>query len=219
MSSGLKLDAVLQTLGQLYDPPKTFLRFRSPLDLLVVTILSAQCTDKRVNEVSKTLFRKYRKAEDYLKVKREELAQDIRSTGFYRMKAKHIQELCRILLLEHGGKVPQTMEKLVVLPGVGRKTAAIILSVCFNKNEGIACDTHVIRLAKRLGLTKNKAQNKIERDLMKQVPKAHWGRVTPLFISHGREVCTAKNRQCGKCVFAKKCPSSLILGRKDLAKT
>jgi endonuclease-3 len=214
----LKLRVVFQVLEKLYNPPKTFLRFRTPLDLLVVTILSAQCTDERVNAVSKELFRKYRKAEDYVRAKRSELERDIWSTGFYKTKAKHIQELCRVLLREHGGKVPQTMEGLTALPGVGRKTAAIILYVCFGKNEGIACDTHVIRLARRLGLTKEKFQDKIERDLMKQIPKKEWGRVNPLLISHGRSVCTAKNRQCAGCVFGQECPSSSAQGRPDLAK-
>jgi endonuclease-3 len=209
---------VLRTLSKLYHPPKTFLRFRTPLDLLVVTILSAQYTDKKVNEVSQTLFRKYRRAEDYAHVKRTELERDIRSTGFYHTKARHIQELCHILLHEHGGKVPRTMEELTALPGVGRKTAAIILSVVFGKQEGIAVDTHVLRLARRLGLTREKTQDKIERDLMRQAPRKDWGRVTTLMIGHGRAVCTAKNRQCARCVFRRQCPSSLVLGRADQAK-
>lgn len=218
MAQGITLETILQRLARTYRPPRTFLRWRSPLDLLVVTILSAQCMDKKVNEVSKALFRKYRTAKDYVKVQRAELEQDIHSTGFYRTKARHIQELCHILLQKYGGKVPNSMEELVQFPGVGRKTAAIILYAVFNKNEGIACDTHVIRLARRLGLTKEKTQDKIEKDLMKQVPRRHWGRVTPLLISHGRAVCTAKDRKCGKCIFAKECPSSLVLGRPDLAK-
>jgi endonuclease-3 len=218
MLPSLTLLSVLQKLSRLYRPPKTFLYFRTPLDLLVVTILSAQCTDKKVNEVSKMLFRKYQKAEDYVRVRRAELEEDIRSTGFYRTKARHIQELCHILLQKHSGKVPQTMEELTALPGVGRKTAAIILYAAFGKNEGIACDTHVIRLARRLGLTRNRAQDKIEKDLMQQVPRRQWGKVTTLLISHGRAICTAKDRQCHKCVFQKHCPSSIVLGRPDRAK-
>jgi len=214
----LTLPLILRRLSTLYRPPKTFLHYRTPLDLLIVTILSAQCTDKKVNEVSKELFKKYKTAKDYVRVKREEMERDIKSTGFYRTKAKHIQALCHILLREHGGEVPQTMKELVALPGVGRKTAAIILYAVFGKNEGIACDTHVIRLAQRLGLTKNRSQEKIEKDLMEQVPRREWGRVTTLLISHGRSVCTTRNRQCGKCVFAKQCPSSLLTGKKDLAK-
>jgi len=218
MPKGIPLTTVLRELGKLYDPPRSFLKWRTPLDLVVVTILSAQCTDKRINEVSKSLYKKYKKAEDYVAVSRTEFEKDIRSTGFYRNKAKHIQEMCHILLQEHGGKVPQTMEELTKLPGVGRKTAAIILYAAFEKNEGVAVDTHVMRLAKRLGMTKHKAQDKIEKDLMKAVPRRQWGDVNKLLISHGRAVCTARNRKCDECVFQKECPSSLVMKRKDLAK-
>ena len=210
---------VLQKLKSLYQPPKTFLRFRTPFDLLIVTLLSAQCTDKRVNAVSKTLFKKYRTPEDYLKVSRRMLERDVHSCGTFRMKAKYIQELCRILLAKHGGKVPGTMEDLTALPGVGRKTAAIILSVIFGKNAYIAVDTHVLRLAQRLGLSKQKNPDNVAEDLMRALPRKDWGRVTPLLISHGRAVCTARNRQCGKCVFRKTCPSSLLRGYGDLSKT
>ena len=214
----IPLAVVLRKLEKLYDPPKTFLHFRTSFDLLIVTILSAQCTDKRVNEVSKTLYKKYRKPEEYVKVLRSELERDVHSCGTYRMKAKFIQELSHILLQKHGGKVPDTMEELTALPGVGRKTAAIILSVIFGKHEGIGVDTHVLRVSKRLGLTKEKTQDKIERDLMWQTPRKEWGRVNTLLISHGRAICTARNRQCEKCVFQKECPSSLVKGRSDLAK-
>jgi len=214
----IPLTVVLRKLSKLYDPPKTFLHYRTPFDLLIVTILSAQCTDKRVNEVSKTLYKKYRKPEEYVKVLRSELERDVHSCGTYRMKAKFIQELSHILLQKHGGKVPDTMEELTSLPGVGRKTAAIILSVIFGKHEGIAVDTHVLRVSKRLGLTKEKTQDKIERDLMRQTPRKEWGRVNTLLISHGRAICTARNRQCEKCVFQKECPSSLTKGSPDLAK-
>lgn len=216
---GVPIDRVFGTLRKHYKPPRTFLAFRTPLDLLVATVLSAQCTDARVNLVAKTiLYPKYKKAEDYVGVRRAELENDIRSCGFYRTKAKHIQGLCHILLQKHGGKVPQTMEELVHLPGVGRKTAAIILWACFGKNEGIAVDTHVMRLAKRLGLSNHRAQHKIELDLMEQTPKKDWGYLTTYLISHGRAVCTAKARQCGACVFKKDCPSSLVRGKRDLAK-
>lgn len=218
MVQGIPLTTVYAKLNKLYDPPKTFLAHRTTFDLLIVTILSAQCTDKRVNALSKTLFKKYKTPQDYVKVKPAELQRDIKSTGFYRQKAKNIQGLCHMLLQHHGGKVPQTMEELTKLPGVGRKTAAIILAAKFGKHEGIAVDTHVMRLAKRLGLTKNKTQDKIERDLMAALPKKHWGRINPLLVSHGRAICTARNRQCEECVFHKKCPSSRVMKRLDLAK-
>ena len=218
MSKSIPLTTVLKKLGKLYEPPKAFLKFRTPFDLLIVTLLSAQCTDKKINEISPKLYKKYRKPEDYVKVKRSVLERDIKSTGFYKQKAKNIQNLSHILLQKHGGKVPKTMAELIKFPGVGRKTAAIILSVCFDVHEGIAVDTHVMRLSKRLGLTKQKNQDKIEKDLMANLPKAKWGRVNPLLISHGRAVCMARNRQCEGCVFQKECPSSLMLQRPDLAK-
>ena len=211
--------AVLGKLKSIYNPPNTFLKWRTPIDLVVVTILSAQCTDKRVNEVSKLLYKKYKKPEDYVKVTQAEFENDIRSTGFFRTKAKNIQALCHILLQKHGGKVPQTMEELVQLPGVGRKTASIILHAAFGKNEGIAVDTHVLRLSRRLGLTKHKDQGKIEKDLMKAVSQKEWGAVNNLLVSHGRAVCTARGRKCSECVFKKSCPSSLILRKKDMAKS
>lgn len=217
MPPKIPLITVLRSLSKLYDPPKTFLHFRTPFDLLIVTILSAQCTDKRVNEVSKTLFRKYSKPEDYLKVSSRELEQDIHSCGTFRNKARFIQELCRILLSKHGGNVPETLEELVALPGVGRKTASVILSAAFGKNESIAVDTHVLRVSLRLGLTEKKNPGKVADDLQSQVPRKEWGRVTTLLISHGRAVCTARNRQCTKCVFQKTCPSSLVLGKRDRA--
>ena len=218
MPKKLTLKIILQELKKLYKPPKTFLKWRTPIDLTVVTILSAQCTDKRVNEVSKSLYKKYKKPEDYVKVSQKEFEDDIRSTGFFRNKAKNIQALCHIVLQKHGGKVPESMEELVKLPGVGRKTAAIILHAAFGKNEGVAVDTHVLRLSRRLGLTKHKDQGKIEKDLMKAVPKKEWGIVNRLLVSHGRAVCTARSRKCSECVFKKNCPSSLVLGKRDLAK-
>jgi endonuclease III len=218
VAKSIPLKAVFSQLEKLYDPPKTFLRHRNAFDLLIVTILSAQCTDKRVNELSKELFQKYKVPQDYVKVKPAELERDIRSTGFYRQKAKNIQSLCHMLLQNHGGRIPRSMEELTRLPGVGRKTAAIILSVCFEIHEGIAVDTHVMRLARRLGLTKHKAQDKIELDLMSALPKKHWGRINPLLVSHGRAICTARNRKCEKCLFARNCPSSLIMGKRDRAK-
>jgi endonuclease III len=218
MPQSIPLTTVLRKLRTIYDPPKSFLRHRTPFDLLIVTILSAQCTDKRVNELSKILFAKYKKPEDYVKVTLSELESDIKSTGFYHNKAKNIQALCHMLLQNHGGNVPQTMEELTALPGVGRKTAAIILYAAFEKCEGVAVDTHVLRLSRRLGLSKHTTQDKIERDLMKAVPRKQWGEVNTLLVSHGRAVCTARNRKCEACVFRKECPSSGVMGRGDLAK-
>ena len=206
---------ILKVLKRSYTPPRTFLRFRTPLDLLVVTILSAQCTDKRVNLVSKELYKKYRTPRDYLSVPRNALEKDIRTCGFYRSKARYIQGMCRMLIEKHCGKVPQSMDELTLLPGVGRKTAAIILWAAYGKNEGIAVDTHVIRLAQRLGLSKHKDPKKIELDLMQKFPRKEWGLITTFLISHGRAVCTARNRTCERCSFKNNCPSSVVMGRKD----
>lgn len=213
------MERVIQEMRKLYHPPKTFLHFRTPLDLLVATVLSAQCTDVRVNLVTKMiLYPKYRTAHDYTAVSRSALESDIRSCGFYRTKAKSIQAMCHMILRQFHGKVPKTMEELTQLPGVGRKTAAIILTAAFRKNEGIACDTHVIRLSQRLGLTQHHDPKRIELDLMQVLPRRQWGVINPLLISHGRAMCTARNRKCHQCVFQKECPSSLILGRRDLAR-
>lgn len=216
---GVPIEKVVLDLRKLYTPPKTFLHFRTPLDLLVATVLSAQCTDVRVNLVTGTvIYPKYQKVHDYLTVPRQELENDIRTCGFYRTKAKHIQEMCKLLAAKFHGNVPQTMEGLTQLPGVGRKTAAIILAAAFGKNEGIACDTHVIRLSQRLGLTRYHDPKRIELDLMQVLPRRQWGVINPLLISHGRAICTARNRKCHQCVFQRQCPSSLVLGRRDLAK-
>jgi len=182
----------------------------------VATVLSAQCTDNRVNHVTKTiLYPKYRTPEDYVAVPRAELEKDIHSCGTYRLKAKYIQGLCSIIITQHRGHVPQTMEELIALPGVGRKTAAIILWACFGKSEGIAVDTHVFRVARRLGLVRGKTPEKVEAELMRHLPRRQWGKLTTLLISHGRAVCTARNRRCDQCPFQKSCPSSWIMGRRD----
>lgn len=217
-SKKLTIPLVLQELDRLYDPPKTFLRFRTPLDLLVVTILSAQCTDARVNLVSRTLFRKYRTVDDYLGVPRRALERDIHSCGTYRTKSRYIQNLCAILKQKHKGRVPHTMEELLELPGVGRKTASVVLSAAFNKHEGIAVDTHVLRVSRRLKLSQGKTPETVERDLMRHTPRERWGDLTTLLISHGRGVCTARNRSCNRCVFRNFCPSSRTRGKADLAK-
>lgn len=218
MHSGIPLTTVYRKLQKLYTPPRTFLNYKTPFQLLVATILSAQCTDVMVNKVTKVLFQKYRKPEDFVKLRQEELEKLIKSTGFFRAKSRNVLALSHILLQEYGGKVPQTMEELVKLPGVGRKTASIVLWAGFGKNEGIAVDTHVMRVTQRLGLTKHKDPKKIEQDLMQGLPREKWGYINTLLISHGRAVCTARNRQCGKCVFQEDCPSSLVLHQRDRAK-
>jgi endonuclease-3 len=184
------------------------LTFKNPLELLISTILSAQCTDKRVNIVTKTLFKKYKTLEDYAKADIKELELDIRSTGFYHNKARHIKKCCQMLIEKFGSQVPRTMEELLELPGVARKTANIVLSNVFGIVEGIAVDTHVRRLSERLGLTQNKNQDKIEQDLMKIVPKEMWMRFSDLLVFHGRRICMAKKPKCGECVLNKICPSA-----------
>lgn len=218
-TNGIPLPVVLNDLKRLYAPPKTFLDYRTPLDLLVAVILSAQCTDAMVNRITaETLYPKYATPRDYLRVPREELEQDIRRSGHFRAKAQYIQETCQMLLDQHGGEVPRTMEELTALRGVGRKTASVVLSAVFGINAGIAVDTHVQRLSQRLGLSTHHEPTKIELDLMEAVPQTEWRNVTTLLISHGRAVCTALHRKCGACVFKDRCPSSLVLGRSDLAK-
>ncbi len=197
---------IIQLLEKEHPDAKIALHSSNPLELLIATMLSAQTTDERVNIVTKALFKKYTEAEDYVKVDLKELEQDIRSTGFYHNKAKNLQNTCRLIVEKFHGKVPQTMEELVELPGVARKTANIVLYNAFGITEGIAVDTHVLRLSQRLGLTENKDQDKIERDLMGLVPKEQWMHLTDLLIFHGRRVCTAKKPNCAGCVLNKICP-------------
>lgn len=182
--------------------------YSNPLELLVATMLSAQSTDETINKVTKTLFKKYTKPEDYANADLKELEGDIRSTGFYHNKAKNLQKATKILMEKHNSKVPKTMEELVKLPGVARKTANIVLNNAYGVIAGVAVDTHVRRLAQRLGLTENNDPNKIEKDLMSIVPKDKWMRITDLLIFHGRRVCTAKKPNCAKCLLNKICPSA-----------
>lgn len=198
----------IRLLGKEHSDAEIALTFRNPLELLISTILSAQCTDKRVNIVTKTLFKKYKTLEDYAKADIKELEQDIRSTGFYHNKARHIKKCCQMLIEKFDSQVPKTMEELLELPGVARKTANIVLSNAFGIVEGIAVDTHVRRLSERLGLTQNKNQDKIEQDLMKIVPKEMWMRFSDLLIFHGRRICMAKKPKCSECVLNKICPSA-----------
>lgn len=199
---------IIDLLEKEYPEAKTALRHSSPLEMLIATILSAQCTDKRVNIVTKSLFKKYRTVQDYVNADLSELEQDIRSTGFYRNKAKNIKNTSRLLVEKYDSKVPRTMEELLELPGVARKTANIVLSNAYGIIAGIAVDTHVRRLTQRLGLTKNKDPNKIEADLMQEVPKNQWKRITDLLIFHGRNVCTARKPKCSSCSLSKICPSA-----------
>jgi len=203
---------ILELLEKEHPDAKIALKHTNPLELLVATILSAQCTDERVNMVTKMLFRKYRKAEDYAKANLKELEQDIKSTGFYRNKARNIKKCCQILVEKYNSQVPKTMEEMLELPGVARKTGNIVLANAYGVVEGIAVDTHVRRLAKRLGLTDNEDPNKIEDDLMKIVPRDKWMGFTDLLIFHGRRVCAAKKPQCKICVLNKLCPSAFTLG-------
>ncbi|MBM4351780.1 MAG: endonuclease III [Deltaproteobacteria bacterium] len=187
------------------------LKFSTPFELLIATILSAQCTDVRVNEVTKNLFKKYRSPKDYAEVELKELEEDIRSTGFYRNKAKSIQGCCQELMNRFGGKVPKTLEALVTLPGVGRKTANVILGNAFGI-PGIVVDTHVLRVSRRIGLTKNNDPVKIEFDLMEIVPKEEWTDFSNLFVWHGRRTCVARKPLCDQCVIRRWCDFGLKKG-------
>ncbi len=190
--------------------PQTVLRFSTPFELLIATILSAQTTDVLVNRVTSDLFQKYRSARDIADTTPEKLAQDIRSVNFFNTKAKNINKTAKIIVEKFGGEVPQTMEELVSLPGVARKTANIVLSAAFGLNEGIAVDTHVKRLANRLGLTKHDDPVKIEQDLIAITPKKEWGHLSHLLIFHGRKVCQAKKADHEVCVLEDICPSNKI---------
>ncbi|MDA1208860.1 MAG: endonuclease III [bacterium] len=210
MTSKLTLTEVLSELKAIYPDAHCTLNWTTPLELLVATILAAQCTDARVNTIGKTLFRKYKKPQDYLAVTQEELEKDIHSCGTYRMKARAIQETCHTILQDFDGELPQTMKGMLTLRGVGRKTAAIVLGTAFGKIEGIPIDTHNIRLLRRMGLTRKKEQNQIELDMMKKTPKEDWLVLSHLMVAHGRAVCDARNPACDECVFGHKCPSFLL---------
>lgn len=205
-----RLLKILPILKKAYPDAKIALNWDNPWNLLVAVILSAQCTDVRVNMVTKDLFKKYKKPQDYLDVEQKELEQDIRSTGFYRNKAKNIRGAAQKVLEDFGGKVPGTMEELLTLPGAGRKTANCILGNAFGIG-GITCDTHVIRLSRRLGLSEKKDPVKLEFDLMEIVPKKKFGGWTMFshyIIFHGRNICKARKPDCDNCPIAKHCPSA-----------
>ena len=203
-----RVKKIISGLQKTYPDAHCELNHSNPLELLVATILSAQCTDKRVNVVSAGLFKKYRTAADYAKASPAELEQDIRTTGFYRNKAKNIQACCRKLVERHGGQVPQSMEELTHLDGVGRKTANVVLGNAFGIQEGIVVDTHVARLSNRLGLTRQNDPEKIEQELMKFVPRELWTLFSHWLIWHGRRRCYARNPDCPNCEIKKLCPSA-----------
>ena len=199
---------VMELLEKEYADAKIALNYKNPLELLIATMLSAQATDKQINAITPKLFKKYRFAEDYANVDLTELEQDIKSSGFYHNKAKNLKNSAKLLVEKHNSQVPKTMEDLVELPGVARKTANIVLFKAYGIISGIAVDTHVRRLAQRLGLTENRNQDKIEKDLMRIVSKDKWMRITDLLIFHGRQVCNARKPRCDVCVLNKICPSA-----------
>jgi endonuclease-3 len=199
---------VVATLKKEYTDARCSLDHTSPLELLIATILSAQCTDERVNIVTADLFRKYRTWEDYAAAHASELERDIHSTGFFRNKAKSIQGACRLIGERYGGRVPRSMEELLELPGVARKTANVVLGNAFGIASGVVVDTHVARLSERLGFSAEKAPEKIERDLASLVPESDWIIFPHLLIAHGRKVCKARTPLCGECALAKLCPSA-----------
>src|SRR4051812_37247315 len=203
-----RVAAILPILRREYPDAKCSLDFRTPLELIVATILSAQCTDERVNLVTKTLFRKYKSAKDYAAAPPEELERGIQSTGFYRNKARSLRAMAAALLERHGGQVPRTMDELTDLAGVGRKTANVVLGNAYHTNVGITVDTHVTRVANRLGLTDHATDAvKIEQDLMPLVPQDDWALWTHLIIHHGRAICTARNPKCETCPLLPHCPA------------
>jgi endonuclease-3 len=207
-SSAAPATEVIARLKAEYPDARTELNWTNPLELLVATILSAQTTDVRVNQVTETLFAKYRTADDYADSAPDELEEDIRPTGFYRNKARSLRGMARALVEEHGGEVPRTMTELVALPGVGRKTANVVLGNAFGIDEGIVVDTHVRRVSNRLGLTETQDPLKIEQDLMRVVPEEDWTIFSHLLIFHGRRVCKARKPDCPDCVLNDICPSA-----------
>ncbi len=203
---------ILAILQQTYPDARCALTFSNHLELLVATILSAQCTDERVNQVTRSLFQRYRTAADYATADPEALAEMIKPTGYYRQKAQTIQRCCAELVQRYGGRVPDTMEELVRLPGVGRKTANVVLGNALHKPQGIVVDTHVQRVARRLGLTEETTPEKIERDLMRLVPREAWTQFAHLLIFHGRALCKARSPRCDLCPVHHLCPSCRFLG-------
>jgi endonuclease III len=204
-----RIRPIVERLAAEHDDAAIALRFRNPLELLVSVMLSAQTTDVNVNRVTATLFQKYRRPEDYLAVPAAELERDVFATGFYRQKAKAVRGTMKMLLEEFDGEVPSRLEELIRLPGVARKTANVVAAE-LGEAQGIVVDTHVRRLSQRLGLTRQEDPVKIERDLVRLVPRADWGRFPHLMIWHGRRVCDARRPRCEDCVLLELCPSSRV---------
>lgn len=203
-----RLPEIVRRLRDVHPDAHCALVHNNPLELLVATILSAQCTDERVNQVTPALFAKYPTATAFAEADRTELEEAVRPTGFYRQKARYIQESCQLVAHEHGGEVPAQMEALLELPGVARKTANVVLGVAFEIADGVVVDTHVKRLAQRLGLTEESTPTKIERDLMELVSREDWIDIAHLLIFHGRRVCSSRNPDCPTCVLNDLCPSA-----------
>ncbi len=206
----LRVRDVIRRLKRAYPDAKCSLNHSNPFELLIATILSAQCTDERVNLVTADLFRKYKKPEDYLAVSPRELEKDIQSTGFFRNKTKSIQGTSKMLSEQYGGIVPHTMDQLLELPGVARKTANVVLGNAFEIKSGVVVDTHVTRLSHRLAFTQAKTAEKIELDLIPIVPKKDWVIFPHLMIAHGRKICKARTPLCDQCPVEKQCPSSFL---------
>jgi endonuclease-3 len=219
MTTRERVVQLVEIFPQVYPGAHCELDFRNPLELLVATILSAQCTDKRVNMVTPAIFAKYRTAADYAKAPQVQLENAIKSTGFFRNKAKSIRAAMSAIDAQHRGRVPDSMEKLRELPGVGRKTANVVLGNAFGKDEGIVVDTHVTRLSQRLRLTKHVEPEKIEQDLMKLVPRQHWTNWSHWLIWHGRRRCVARKPDCSQCQIFRLCPSGKIFLRTGQART
>ena len=205
-----QIEAIIVELRRFYPDAKCSLDFSTPLQLLIATQLAAQCTDERVNVVTKDLFRKYRSVEDFATVSQEELEQDIKSTGFYRNKAKNIRAACQRIITDFGGEVPHTMKDLLSLPGVARKTANVVLGNAFGIVEGYIVDTHNMRLSRRFGWTTSEDPVKIEQALMRIIPQKDWLDLSHFLIYHGRAVCAARKPLCEQCTLAKLCPSAFV---------
>ncbi len=203
---------IVATLRDQYPGAKCSLDFSTPLELLVATMLSAQCTDERVNVVTKSLFKKYRSADDYASANPEELEQDVKQTGFYRNKAKHIREASRLIGERYDGEVPRAMEELITLPGVARKTANVVMGNAYGIVEGVVVDTHVGRISRRLGLTASDDPVKVEQDLMALLPQSDWLDFSHMLIMHGRMICQARKPLCAECALSSLCPT----GRAEL---
>ena len=202
-----RIGEIVELLRKSYPRSRTALKFESPLQILIATILSAQCTDEKVNQITPDLFRKYPTALNFAQADPKTLEKEIRSTGFFRNKTKSIIKTSKKIVSDFGGKVPDSMESLITLPGVARKTANIVLSTAYEKAEGIAVDTHVKRLSHRLGLSKEKNPDKIEQDLLALVPKKDWINFNYMLVNHGRKVCQARKPKCPECVLKHLCPS------------